>query len=418
METSLCHQGLIIVLLYFVTCTASRNDVSSPDNLTFGLKGMFSLFWEWKPLSANCSYYHKEMRSLKNGQQMREKGGLPHGEYEILKLKWFDPNDKLSLYVEAACKTMTESLNRTIQLAPGDKGTAVNNFHCVWHYQEHVKCTWQPGPNTPPNTTYRIFYWTEDTSNADRLYTQAELWDLFETGTTCELFPTNNSNTVGCQFLLNRSIKDHDQIAMVVTDTSKSIKPYIYYTHANHIAKFKPPTIIEANRTSHNIYVSWKKSQDTEKVVYELLLTSANGHTESYNMTPSSMILTVLPDVTYTIKVRVKLSHIVLFDNANFIWSDWSKETILPGMDDKRLTSIIVPLIISAVIIIAAVILLVYMETLKDFICPQIPDPARIFPKDFQQWLKSDVYNVYSKPEKEEICPVFLIESQPTTKCV
>ncbi|PIO34178.1 hypothetical protein AB205_0104650 [Aquarana catesbeiana] len=58
------------------------------------------------------------------------------------------------------------------------------------------------------------------------------------------------------------------------------------------------------------------------------------------------------------------------------------------------------------------------METLKAFICPQIPDPARIFPKDFQQWLKSDVYNVYSKPEKEEICPVFLIESHPTTKSV
>lgn len=402
-----------------MTSTASRNDVSSPDNLTFGLKGMFRLFWEWKPSSANCSNYNKEMRPLKNGEPMKEKGGSPHGEYEILKLKWFDPNDKISLYVEAPCKNITESLNRTIQLAPGDEGTAVNNFHCVWHYQEHVTCTWQPGPNTSPNTTYRIFYWIEETSNADRLYTQAQLWDLFETGSTCELFSTNDLNTIGCQFPLNGSIKDHTEFAMVVTDTSKRIKPYIYYTNANHIAKLKPPTIIEANRTSHNnIYVSWNKSQDTEKVVYELLLTSANGHTESYNITHSSMTLNVLPDVAYTIKVRVKLSDTLLFDDDNFIWSDWSKETIFPGKDDNRLTSIIVPLIISAVIIIAAVILLVHMETLKAFICPQIPDPARIFPKDFQQWLKSDVYNVYSKPEKEEICPVFLIESHPTTKSV
>ncbi|XP_077350106.1 interleukin-13 receptor subunit alpha-1-like [Lithobates pipiens] len=421
METSLCLQGLIILMLYFVTSTASRNNVSSPDDLTFGLKGMFQLFWEWKPSNTNCSNYSKNMSSLKNERQMKEEGKSTSGQYEIFKLKWFDPNDKISLRAKCIDNTMpesTESLNRTIQLAPGDEETAVNNFHCVWHYQEHVKCTWQPGPKTSPNTTYRIFYWVEDTSNENRQYTQAELWDLFETGRTCELFSTNDLNTVGCQFLLNYiTITNHNQLAMVVTDASKSIKPYIYYTHANYIAKFKPPTIIQANRTSHNIYVSWNKSQDTEETEYELLLTSANGHTESYNITQRSMTLSVLPDDTYTIKVRVKLSHILLFDDDHFIWSDWSKETIFPGKDNNRLTSIIVPLI-SAVVIIAAVILLVHMKTLKAFICPQIPDPARIFPKDFQQWLKSDVYNVYNKPEKEEICPVFLIESHPTTKCV
>ncbi|CAI9578178.1 unnamed protein product, partial [Staurois parvus] len=163
-------------------------DVSSSDNITFGIKGIFNFFWEWKPSSANCSLkYLKEMISLRNGYKAKEEGLSPHWGFEISGFKTFDMNDKLSLHVKTECNNLAiETLNKTVQLAPGDEQTAVINFHCVWHYQEHVKCTWQSGPNTPPNTTYRIFYWMKDTSTSKRMYTLAELWDLFETGRTCE----------------------------------------------------------------------------------------------------------------------------------------------------------------------------------------------------------------------------------------
>ncbi|KAM5145630.1 interleukin-13 receptor subunit alpha-1-like [Mantella aurantiaca] len=421
-DISIIYEQMVAEISERYETITSEHHLSSPNNVTFGLKGMFYLVWKWERPNTSCQLnYTKEMRSLSNGNKRRVRNKSPDWELEIHRMLNFDLNGYLYLHVEAKCYNMTvDSLNRTVQLVPGDEGTSVKNFQCVWLYQEHVKCTWQPGPNTPANINYRVLYWIQDwnsISEDNRLYTSAEFWDLLETGRTVELYST--AKTFGCQFLLDKSIYDYVQFAMVVTDTSRSIKPYIYYEDAVQIAKLKPPMIIETLRTNNSIYVSWNNSQDIEKVEYEVLLTlTSSGREDYFKTSVSSIKLNALPDVTYSVKVRVKLKQDLLSEENSYTWSDWSKEEIFKGKDDERLTSIILPLILSAIVIIAAVFLLVHMEKLKALICPEIPDPARIFPNDLRQWLKNDINIVYSKPEKEEICPVYLLESLPATKCV
>ncbi|XP_072285500.1 interleukin-13 receptor subunit alpha-1-like [Pyxicephalus adspersus] len=420
MDRVLCHIGLILTILYFVGSTASANDTST-NNITFGLQGMYRLYWEWKAPNASCSLrYTKEFRTSKNEYSKKENGSQSNWVMDILRNDNIDLNGKISLFVKANCGITTiDSLSRTVQIAPGDEGTAVKNFQCIWHYQEHVRCTWQPGPNTPPNVNYRILYWVKDTNykRGPKIYSLEKFWDLVETGKTCELDSSNDLKSIGCQFVWQKPIQVSAHFAIVVTDTSRIIKPYIYYEDSFNIVKFRPPKITEAYRTINNsIYVSWNKSH--YEVEYQLLLTSSREQREPYLMSHSTTIFNVFPDVTYTVKVRVKLSSFYSTGTKSLMWSDWSQEIILEGKEQEKVLSLFLPLVISVLVIITAIILLVNMEKIKALVCPQIPDPARIFPKDLEQWLKNDMHMVYTKPEKEDICPVHLIENPPSTKCV
>ncbi|NXB70656.1 I13R2 protein, partial [Donacobius atricapilla] len=50
--------------------------------------------------------------------------------------------------------------------AQGKLESEVQNFHCIYHDWEYLKCTWQPGLLTPRGVHYGLYYWYEGLEQA------------------------------------------------------------------------------------------------------------------------------------------------------------------------------------------------------------------------------------------------------------
>ncbi|XP_075043341.1 interleukin-13 receptor subunit alpha-1-like isoform X2 [Mixophyes fleayi] len=288
----------------------------------------------------------------------------------------------------------------------GNENTSVRNFSCVWYYEEYVNCTWKAGQDTPPNVHFIFQYWVESESET----VPTKFSDLLDTGEPCQKYFPSDGVNLGCQFKFQQSSLNIKNLLMVVSDRSKTIKPFIFHTDSRDIAKLRPPTIIDAHRTANrSIYVQWNVSQNHNKLDYEVLFNMSSS--EKGEIFPLAEVFhtelrNVLPEVTYKVKVRVKLSLTYI----QWLWSDWSEETILPGDDSGTTTSTVLLIVIPIIVVVAAIILLICLKRLKIIICPSIPDPGKMFPSDLQEWLKSERPNSHHKPEKEEVCPVSLLE--------
>ncbi|NXI33689.1 I13R2 protein, partial [Sterrhoptilus dennistouni] len=55
----------------------------------------------------------------------------------------------------------------TFQTSPqGNLESEVQNFHCIYHDWEYLKCTWQPGLLTPRGVHYGLYYWYQGLEQA------------------------------------------------------------------------------------------------------------------------------------------------------------------------------------------------------------------------------------------------------------
>ncbi|XP_018414491.1 PREDICTED: interleukin-13 receptor subunit alpha-1 [Nanorana parkeri] len=239
------------------------------------------------------------------------------------------------------------------------------------------------------------------------------------TGSSCYNYTYNNEIPNGCQFKFDKLFSKLSKLVIVVSDWSKKVKPYFYDVSANNIAKLKAPVIKNAYRTSNdNINVSWNDMGVYKELLHEVLVQKSNSDIQdSYKdiIGVSKEIPNAHSDVTYTVKVRVRLPRYATESNdMNFLWSDWSEEWTLQGTNSGIIPYILLLLLIPAILIVAAVLLLIYMKRLKILIFPRIPDPGKVLSNDLQQWLKNG-RTVYNEPRKEEICPISMLETPLTS---
>ncbi|XP_056397324.1 interleukin-13 receptor subunit alpha-1-like [Hyla sarda] len=234
---------------------------------------------------------------------------------------------------------------------------------------------------------------------------------LLDTGNMCQMYYTSHEMTYGCQFRLQKTVNDMSRLVMVVTDKSNTTKPYIFHARANNIAKLRPPVINEAYRTKNqHLHVSWNDSV-SKNVEYEVLWKMSTSEMEELIQDIKNVYINIpnaFPDVTYIVKARAKLSKYKHDDY--FLWSEWSEEKKLPGEDSGTIISMLILVLISSIIVFVFIILLIYMRRLKIVIFPPVPDPGKIFSSDLQRGIKDSRVNLYSRPQKEEICPVSLAD--------
>ncbi|XP_075043339.1 interleukin-13 receptor subunit alpha-1-like [Mixophyes fleayi] len=441
MGTGRCFHVILDLWLsvYFVLGSSGTEHkyLPPPTNITFGMDGMFCLQWQWEPPEnkSNCSLKYTKNIVLQNGHkaQPRERGKCAYFEDNV---ENFDLNSDIIFEVQAECNStniMSEPVRKATQLAAGNPRTSVSNFTCVWYYLEYMNCTWQPGQDRPPNVNYSLLYWISDESYCSEVLEPTQIRDetycskvpqptqfhhLLDTGKHCENYTSNNGIPVGCQFRLQKPFVDLSRVVMVVTDRSKNVKPFISYIHLNNIAKLRPPTINNVYRTpNQSIHLSWNASEVHKESLYQVRLEISNGESKQDFMDILGTIKeipNVLPDITYTVKVRVRLPYGATTNN--YLWSEWSEEKTLPGKDEGRTTSIILLFLIPVIIVVAAVILLIYMRRLQILIFPRIPDPGKVLSNDLQQWIKNG-RSVYNEPKKEEICQVSLLETPLSSPC-
>ncbi|XP_075043342.1 interleukin-13 receptor subunit alpha-1-like isoform X3 [Mixophyes fleayi] len=312
MGTLYCCNVILGFLLSvdFIIRSAGTEYLAPPTDFTFRMDGMFSLLWEWKPPMVNCTLTYIKNATLGNGLMKRDYGPRANLNLDIAE---FDLNHGLSLQVEAVCDNGMKSKPVTYveELMSGNENTSVRNFSCVWYYEEYVNCTWKAGQDTPPNVHFIFQYWVESESET----VPTKFSDLLDTGEPCQKYFPSDGVNLGCQFKFQQSSLNIKNLLMVVSDRSKTIKPFIFHTDSRDI-----------------------------------------------------------------------------------------------GDDSGTTTSTVLLIVIPIIVVVAAIILLICLKRLKIIICPSIPDPGKMFPSDLQEWLKSERPNSHHKPEKEEVCPVSLLE--------
>ncbi|XP_040262031.1 interleukin-13 receptor subunit alpha-1-like isoform X1 [Bufo bufo] len=412
---------LLLCLSQDWTCGSAgpgSGQLHPPTNIAFGMNGNFCLFWKWTPAdrTANCTLEYKT-EILPSVVNSVPEGIHKHPHYSKFFDTRVDLNKNLTLKVHTECgNRASEAITFTSPLAAGSPGNMVRNMTCVWHYKEYVNCTWQPGEEARLGVNYSLHYWItkEDSCPSVENKQPTPFLDLFDEGEPCQNYTYDSGIPVGCLFKLEQDFRDFISLVAVVTDRSHNVKPYIYFIRCiNSIAKLKAPVINEVKRTLNNsVFVSWNVSD--ADIYVEAELKTSNREKPYQTESQSKEIPNVLPDVAFTVKVRLKLSKRVIglsdsYEQSNFLWSNWSEERTLPA-EGERTTSLVLLLLVSLVIIVATVLLLINMRRLLMLLFPRIPDPSKVISSDFQHWLKYGK-SVYNEPKKEEVCEVSLLET-------
>ncbi|XP_056396052.1 interleukin-13 receptor subunit alpha-1-like isoform X2 [Hyla sarda] len=368
---------------------------------------MFKMRLTWEPIAANCTPVYKLTISSKNSTTMStyRSSWTLHVSDSLI-----DLNDYFSTEIQAECNGMiTEPAKKShMQLAPGNKRTSVKKVNCVWHYKMYVNCTWQPGEDTPPNIKYKLLYWERDT-NPGNLPAPTQLQDFLYTGTECKDYFPPDGLYIGCRFKYEYTINDYKELMFVVTDTTHSIKPFLYYTRANKIGKLKRPVITYVSEAINNsLYINWTVSLLCPLTKVEGLVSSdrwskrfeVEGDCSKQVQVPNSFD-------PMRVKIRVRLSE---YTSDSSLWSDWSEEWTVPGKG--TITPLLSLILVPVVVIVLVVILLVFMKRLKMLVFPPIPQPGKMFQNDLQNWLKRErPTNDFHKPQQEDISPVTLLEA-------
>ncbi|XP_068105672.1 interleukin-13 receptor subunit alpha-1-like isoform X2 [Hyperolius riggenbachi] len=387
------------------------------------MDSMFCLLWQWNPSenTANCTLTYERKLFLRNGQIMLTQG---KGSYFVADdVERIDINKEIVFEVHAECNNTnitSTSTSLATHLAAGNPNTSVRNLTCVWHYSDYVNCTWQPGQDATPNVNYSLLYWTRETTDSCAYKYLREfkmLPNLVDTGRLCQEYTSSDGIPNGCQFRFKKTYNTFDNLVIAVSDWSKQVRPYFLNVKANDIAKLKPPVITAYRTPNRSINIAWNDLDVHEGFLYHVQLEMSNSQeTENFEVVTvtSKEIPSALPDVTYIVRVRVRLpKHAAGLNGREALWSDWSDKIILQGEDNGRTLSVLLLILIPGVIIVSAVILLIYMRRLRILIFPKIPDPGRVISTDLQQWIKNG-RTVYNEPKKEEICPVSLLETPLT----
>lgn len=374
-------------------------------NITAGMADMFNIILKWEPVAANCTPEYNVVISSLDYIEMGTKESSSMMDIFVHSRR-FDPNDYFTTSIQVKCnETRSTWANKThMQLTSGNETISVKNLSCVWHYMDYINCTWQRRVDTPPNIQYRLLYWEKDT-DSESLPESTQLHDLLHTGTECQDYFPPGGMYLGCKFKYEYSIANHKELLFMVTDTSYSAKPFLYYAKANDIGKLRSPTITYVSKaTNNNVHINWIVTPPYKNLISEVLV---SNYEMAFKVTNNFTMKLPIPnsDYNFTVKVRVKFSEYIA--DKSLYWSDWSKEYTFEGKD-KNITSIFLLTLIPVAVV--AVILLVYLKRLKILIFPPIPHPGKKFHYDLQNWLNSErPANVYTKPE-EDISPVSLHE--------
>ncbi|KAM4664609.1 interleukin-13 receptor subunit alpha-1 [Discoglossus pictus] len=432
METTEIYTTLALLLCISWHCIGTvaghEEGLNPPTNLRFEMDA-FNLIWKWdlpkiSKKWPNCNICYHSQYGKQNNLDTRESCSLTvKVNLEYAERSMIDLNDEIHFKTRSQCQNdssiKSQWVNMSILLTKDDE-SAVRDFSCIWHNKQYMNCTWEPGKSSPPGTDFVLLYWVKHYKGDDSKGKPTQFQELLNSGNPCPQYIYKDGVTLGCHFRDHKAPRDSDIFTMVVTDSNKTIQPFIAIVKVDDKIKLSPPNIVNITRTpSHTIYVRWNESKVIGKqcLMYEVEVTNPKSEKPDMRTVPQAFdteIHSASPDVDYTVRVRVGQK---METCGEFYWSEWSKSQSLPGNQSGDTLYIIPLLLIPIVLTISTIILLIYIKRLRILVFPPIPDPGKMLKKNFgdpnelQQWIKHGKFSVSSKPPKEEICSVILIES-------
>ncbi|KFP73592.1 Interleukin-13 receptor subunit alpha-2, partial [Acanthisitta chloris] len=209
----------------------------------------------------------------------------------------------------------------------GKLKSEVQNFHCIYHDWEYLKCTWQPGPLTPRGVHYGLYYWYEGLDHAAQ----------------CDDYIQDHGVNVGC-VLQNLSQAEYQDLNLCVNVTLR----------LHNLVKPSPPKqLVVSMSAAEELHVAWSPpggQTPPQCLEYEIQLAEDLEEAKAAWVSVSTQMETAL-----TIP-RVNQSHIScarvrgrtnIFCADQGFWSDWIQDCFSVSRKEDKQLFILIPVILS-----------------------------------------------------------------------
>ncbi|KAF2975936.1 hypothetical protein EK904_008993 [Melospiza melodia maxima] len=197
----------------------------------------------------------------------------------------------------------------TFQIPPqGKLESEVQNFKCIYHDWEYLKCTWQPGLLTPRGAHYGLYYWYEG----------------LEQTTQCAQYIQEQGLNLGC-VLRNLSQAEYRDLHICVNGSAAA-------------AQLRP---LYSTLRLHNLGKAARAAAGT------LLASTQPRATACFVSTQMETAVTISrANQSHVSCVRVRGRTNIFCADQGF-WSEWTQDCFsVPRKEDKQLF-ILIPVILS-----------------------------------------------------------------------
>ncbi|KFP28217.1 Interleukin-13 receptor subunit alpha-2, partial [Colius striatus] len=251
---------------------------------------------------------------------------------------------KVQTLLEGWCTDDTEVqsdwISATFQ-APlsGKLESEVQNFHCIYHDWEYLKCTWQPGVLAPRGVRYGLYYWYEGLGHVAQ----------------CDDYIQDHGINTGCM-LQNLSQAEYKDLSICVNGSAAAtpLRPLYVTLRLHNIAKPSPPKqLVVSMSASKDLHVAWSPpggETPAQCLEYEVQLTDHQEEAEAaWVSVPTQM------ETTLTIS-RANQSHVScvrvrgktnIFCADHGFWSEWTKECFSVSRKEDNQLFILIPVLLS-----------------------------------------------------------------------
>ncbi|XP_027523482.1 interleukin-13 receptor subunit alpha-2 [Corapipo altera] len=342
---------LLVMLLWgcVVASSSSHTPVAPPRDLQItdpGLLGPLDI--EWKPppdvqTSSECTVKYKF--------EYRNTGDTDWKVIFTRRLKFrvgFDLSRtaevKVQTLLEGRCtggvEVQSDWIYATFQVPlQGKLESQVQNFHCIYHDWEYLKCTWQPGVLAPHGAHYGLYYWYEGLDQAAQ----------------CDHYIQDHGVNVGCT-LRNLSQAEYQDLNICVNGSAAATPlRSLYSTLSLHnLAKPSPPRqLVVSVSAAEELRVVWSPpggQTPPQCLEYEVEVAEDLGEAKA----AWAPVLTQM-ETACTIP-RANQSHIScvrvrgrtnIFCADQGFWSEWTQECFSVSRKEDKQLFILIPVILS-----------------------------------------------------------------------
>uniref|UniRef100_A0A8C0VHA9 Interleukin 13 receptor subunit alpha 2 n=1 Tax=Cyanistes caeruleus TaxID=156563 RepID=A0A8C0VHA9_CYACU len=216
----------------------------------------------------------------------------------------------------------------TFQIPPqGKLESEVQNFHCIYHDWEYLKCTWEPGLLTPHGVHYGLYYWYEGLGQAVQ----------------CDHYIQEHGVNVGC-VLQNLSQAEYQDLNVCVNGSAAAtlLRPLYTTLRLHNLAKpSAPEQLVVSVSAAEELLVAWSPPggrMPPHCLEYEVQVAEDAGGAAAAWAFVSTQMETALTisraNQSHVSCVRVRGRTNIFCADQGF-WSEWTQDCF-SGMELKE----------------------------------------------------------------------------------
>ncbi|NXR71032.1 I13R2 protein, partial [Pycnonotus jocosus] len=228
----------------------------------------------------------------------------------------------------------------TFQIPPqGKLGSEVQNFHCIYHDWEYLKCTWQPGLLTPHGVHYGLYYWYQG----------------LEQAVQCSHYIQERGINVGC-VLHNLSQAEYQDLRICVNGSAAAtvLRPLYSTLRLHNLAQPSAPEQLEVSLSpAQELRVAWSPPGGRVPphcLEYEVQVAEDAGEAAAAWAFVSTQMETALTisraNQSHVSCVRVRGRTNIFCADQGF-WSEWTQDCFSVSRKEDKQLFILIPVILS-----------------------------------------------------------------------